>query len=128
MDLEAYRRSAETFMELLEREYYRHHAGLKDNCDIETIYSAHRELFRPGAVQSLRELRDQAAPGGEERRRLRLLLDFAAQGCLSEQTKSVEAELARREPGMSIELEDQRMGFRASTVAQANEADPAGAS
>jgi hypothetical protein len=123
MDLEVYRRSAETFLERLEREYYRHYAGLKDCLEIEPIYSGHRELFAPSAVDGLRELRERAAPGSEERHRLRMLLDFAVQGYLGDNTKAVESELARREAGLAIDVDGEKLGFRASTVAQANEPD-----
>jgi hypothetical protein len=124
MDLDAYRRSAETFLGSLQREYYRHYAGLQDAYEIEPIYLRHRELFECGVVQSLRELRDRAAAGSERERRLRMLLDFAADGHLSEQSKSLEAELARREAGLAIALEGERIGFRESAVIQANEPDP----
>lgn len=123
MDLEAYRRSAEEFLESLEREYYRHYAGLKDTFEIEAIYARHSRLFEPGAVAALRELRDHAPAGSEDERRIRMLLDFAALGNISDRTKALEAELARREAELSIELDGERVGFRASTVAQANEPD-----
>jgi hypothetical protein len=123
MDLEAYRKSAETFLESLEREFYRHYAGLQEAFEIESIYSRHASLFSRGAVESLRQLRDRAAPGGEDRRRLSALLDFAAQGYVSDRSKSLEAELAQREATLQIDLGGERLGFRASTVAQANEPD-----
>ncbi len=43
MDLDAYRQSAETFTEELMREYYRHHAGLQDSFEIESIYARHAD-------------------------------------------------------------------------------------
>ncbi len=43
MDLDAYRRSAETFSQELMREYYRHHAGLQDSFEIESIYARHAD-------------------------------------------------------------------------------------
>ena len=125
MDLEAYRRSAETFLEALEREYYRHYAGLQEGYGIEQIHARHAELFEAAAVEELRELRDRSGDGGEEPRRLRMLLDFAAQGHLSHRTTAVEAELARREAGLSIELGGEHVALRASVIVQANEPDPA---
>jgi hypothetical protein len=124
MELEAYRRSAEMFLAALEREYYRHYAGLQVSLEIEPIYSRHRELFGAAAVQSLRELRDAAPVGGEEHRRLGMLLDFAASGHLGDRTKTLEAELARREAGLSFAFDGVRVGFRESAVLQANEPDP----
>ncbi|MGA2925874.1 MAG: hypothetical protein ABSG43_07745 [Solirubrobacteraceae bacterium] len=54
-----------------------------------------------------------------------MLLDFAVEGLIGQQTKEIEGELARREASLSIELDGERLGFRESAVAQANEPDPA---
>jgi hypothetical protein len=123
MDLAAYRGSAETFVSELTAEYYRHYAGLKDDYAIEAIYDQHGALFTRGAVDSLRELAAVAPAGSEERRRLTMLADFAIEGHLGQATKGIEAELARREASLSIDVEGRRIGFRESAVVQANESD-----
>lgn len=123
VNLESYRRSAETFLTALETAYYRHYAGLEDDFEIESIYSRHRQLFERGAVESIRELRERAAPGSEERRRLGMLLDFASQGYLGQDTKAIEAELARRESSLVVKVGGESMGFREAAVVQANEPD-----
>jgi hypothetical protein len=124
VELEAYRRSAEEFVSELTGEFYRHYAGLKEAYEIEPIYARHAELFEAGAVVELRELLAAAPAGSEARRRLTLLLDFALEGHLGEATKAAEAELARRDAALTIELDGgERLGFRESAVAQANEAD-----
>lgn len=122
MDLEAYRAAAEEFVAELTREYYRHYAGLKDDFEIASIYARHGALFTRAAVEELRELA-AAAPAGEERRRRRMLLQFGVEGHLGQATKDLDAELARREAELSIELEGERIGYRESTVTQANEPD-----
>jgi hypothetical protein len=124
MELDSYRGSAETFISELTREYYRHYAGLKESYEIEPIYEQHRQLFTSGAVEWLRELAGSPAPDGE-RRRLTMLVDFAVQGYVGEATKRVESELASREAELSIEVDGERLGFRESSVAQANEPDAA---
>lgn len=123
VQLDSYRQSAEKFLVDLEGEYYRHYAGLKEAFEIEPIYSRHRELFEGEAVQSLRSLRDSAPPGGEERRRLAMLLEFAALGHLEEQTKSLDAEIAQREATLSLRFDGREIGFREAPVVQANEPD-----
>ncbi len=123
MDLDAYRHSAEAFSRELTAEYYRHYAGLKGDYAIEPIYERHAELFARGAVERLRELAAESPPAGEEARRRRMLLDFAIEGHLGLATRSLDAELARREAELSIEVSGERLGFRESTVAQANEPD-----
>jgi hypothetical protein len=123
MELEAYRESAEEFVAALTAEYYRHYAGLKDEFEIEPIYARHDELFTRAAVEELREQAAAPAPGSDERRRRRMLLEFAVEGHLGEATKAVDAELARREAELSIEVDGERIGFRESAVTQANEPD-----
>ena len=125
MDLEAYRRSAETFISELTGEYYRHYAGIKDEFDIEAIYEDHAELFGVAAVHQLRDALALADAGSEERRRRLMLLDFAVEGYLGQATKHAEAELARREASITLELGAERLGFRESAVVQANEPDQA---
>jgi hypothetical protein len=80
-------------------------------------------LFARGAVDELRALAD-GAPAGDEARRRRALLEFCVEGHLGEATKAAEAELARREAQLRIEVDGRSIGFRESSVAQANEPDP----
>jgi hypothetical protein len=123
MDLDSYRRAAEAFSRELTTEYYHHYAGLKDDYAIEPIYERHAGLFSRGAVERMRELAGEPPPASDERRRRRMLLDFAVEGHLGLATKSLDAELARREAELSIDVGGERLGFRESTVAQANEAN-----
>jgi hypothetical protein len=123
MDLEAYRASAESFVSDLTRTYYRHYSGLDERYEIEPIYERHASLFTLGAVDELRSALESAAPGSEDRRRLRMLLDFAVEGHLGQATKELEAELAEREAKAAITVDGEEVGFRDSTVLQANEPD-----
>ena len=123
MNLEDYRRAAQGFISELTAEYYRHYAGLKDSYEIEPIYLRHAGLFAREAIENLRAVTAKATPGSEDRRRLTMLLDFAVEGFVGEATKSTEAELARREAVLTIELDGQQAGFRESAVIQANEPD-----
>ncbi|HWF73441.1 MAG TPA: hypothetical protein VG186_08860 [Solirubrobacteraceae bacterium] len=123
MDLEAYREQAEEFLSALTAEYYRHYAGLKNEFEIEGIYARHEGLFTRAGVEELREEAAVPAPGTDERRRRRMLLDFAVEGHLGQATKALDAELARREAELSIEVDGERIGFRESAVTQANEPD-----
>lgn len=123
MDVDAYRRSAEVFLTDLTREYYLHYAGLTDDYEIEPIYGRHSELFTTGAIESLREWRAATDPGDDESRRLRMLLDFAVEGYMGQETKALEAELAHREATLTMEVAGQRIGFRESSVVQSNEPD-----
>ena len=106
------------------REFYLHYAGHQQSYDVEAIYDRHRDLFDPASVEALREL-GVGDHGGEarHRRRLEILLDFAIEGLIGQTTKELEGELARREVASSIELDGERIGFRESSVVQANEPD-----
>jgi hypothetical protein len=123
MDLAAYRRSAESFVCALTGEYYRHYAGLKASYEIEPIYDRHRDLFTAAAVDDLRARVDAAAAGGEDRRRLTMLLDFAVEGYVGQATKHAEAALATLEASIAIDVGGEELGFRRSAVVQANEPD-----
>jgi hypothetical protein len=112
LDLARYRADADQFMEELMREHYLHFSGQKDEFEIEAIYERHAELYSRGAVDELR------ATGNRE------LLLFAVQGLMGQETKAEEAELARREAALEIEVDGETIPLRQSPVAQANERDP----
>nr|MDQ4040914.1 hypothetical protein [Actinomycetota bacterium] len=123
MDLDAYRAAAESFTAELSLEYYRHYAGLQHELGIEPVYDRHAALFERATVENLREAA-QRASASHERRALRALLDFAVDGYLGRATKRLDAELARRETELTLEVDGERLGFRESPVVQANEPDP----
>jgi hypothetical protein len=112
LDLNAYRAEAEEFVTALDREYYLHFSGRQDAYDIEPIYARHAKLFSREAVEGLRD------------KDARLLLEFAVHGLIGQETKAEQAELARREAELEVEVDGERIPFRSTTVAQANEPDP----
>ena len=122
MELTAYRTDAEAFTAELMLEYYRHYAGLQEAFEIEAIYERHADLFSRGAVDELRALASSGAEGDEARSR-RALFAFAVEGHLGQATKDLDAELARREAELQIEVDGLPIGFRESAVVQQNEPD-----
>jgi hypothetical protein len=112
MDLDAYRHGAEEFVSALDREYYLHFSGQQDDFEIEQIYDRHADLFTREAVDALRE-------DGT-----RQLLEFAVQGLIGRETRAEQAELARREAELEIEVDGERIPFRAAVAVQTNERDP----
>ena len=94
------------------REHYLHFSGQKDEFEIEPIYERHAELYSREAVEELR------GAGNRE------LLMFAVQGLMGQETKAEEAEAARREAALELEVGDQTIPFRQSPVVQAGEPDP----
>jgi hypothetical protein len=125
VDLEAYRLQAETFVAELGDEYHAHYAGLKEGFEVDAVYARHADLFRPGAVARLRELAARAGDAegvrDDEARRLRMLLDFAVEGCVGLATAAEAEALARREASLRLDVGGRVLGFRESSVVQANE-------
>lgn len=122
MDLAAYRTDAEAFLAEYGAAYHRHFAGFTEELPLDEIYDRHAALFSLDAVGRLRE-QAEAAGGEDEGRRLRMLLDFAVEGCLGLETKAIDGELAQREAGLRIEVGGASIGFREAAVVQANEPD-----
>ncbi|HEY2636892.1 MAG TPA: hypothetical protein VGI54_05850 [Solirubrobacteraceae bacterium] len=113
MDLASYRTRAEAFLAELHEAYYRHDAGLDADVPLEQVYARHDDLFTRDAVDALRET---SAPA---------LLEFAVSGHLERATAAVDAERARREATLRIDVAGEALGFREAAIAQAAAADPA---
>src|SRR5436190_1354599 len=111
MDLDAYRRAAESFVAAYTSEYYRHFAGLQDELRVEAIYDRHADLFSRAAVEDLRAATVDGPAETDEGRRRRYLLDFGVQGLLGCATRSLEAELARREAELSLDVGGEASAF-----------------
>ncbi|HEX3293476.1 MAG TPA: hypothetical protein VHR38_07030 [Solirubrobacterales bacterium] len=120
-ELDEYRRDAELFLEEIDREYYRHLAGLKPDLEIEPIYERHEPLFEREAVERVGEAR--RAEQGEEEVRLRYLHQFALDGHLGSITRGPEARLAELEASLEIEVAGEAVPYRMAPVVQANEED-----
>ena len=112
VDSDGYRADAEAFVSALDREYYLHFAGLKDEFEIEAIYARHAALFSRESVDSLR------GSGSRE------LLRFAAEGYVEQAVKDLSAELARLEAALEVTVDGETHPFRQAAVVQANERDP----
>jgi len=111
--VEDYRAEAEAFLSALDREYYGHFSGLKEEFEIEPIYARHAALFTREAVERLRA----EAP--------RELVKFAAEGYIEQAVKELSAELARLEAALEVEVDGETYPFRQAAVVQANELEPA---
>lgn len=83
LSLESLRRGGERLMEDLSREYYRAQAGLQPSAELAPIYARHARVLGEESLDVVRELFRSAAPGSEELRSARLLLDWQAEGHVS---------------------------------------------
>jgi hypothetical protein len=120
-DLDEYRREAELFSEEIHRDYYLQGAGHKPDLEVEAIYERHEALFTAEAVQQIGDLRHSAA--GDEERRLRYLQQFALDGHLGALTRTLEAQQAKLEASLELDVEGGAMPYRMAPVIQANEPD-----
>jgi hypothetical protein len=120
-NLALYRDDAERFSEEIDREYYLHYSGRQESFEIEAIYERHEELFSRAAVEDLRA--SLGAADGDERVRLRYLLEFAFQGHLGQALKAEAAELAQLEASLEVDAGAEPIPYRAVQVALANEPD-----
>ena len=123
LDLDTYAAQAETFIGEMDREYYQHFAGHKESFEIDEIYRRHEGLFQRDVVERLLELRDGAS-AGDERRRLRYLLELAVGGLIGRETKEQSVALAEREAVLEIEIDGRREAYRQAAIVQSNETDP----
>ena len=121
LDLEAYRRRAERFVEEIDREYLLHLSGRKPELELAPIYDRHAELFRRGTVERMRQTAARAT--GEERRRLRYLLHFALDGMIGEATRGESEEAARLEASLEVDVDGEVVPLSPGAGPPANEAD-----
>jgi hypothetical protein len=119
--LDDYRRGAERFLADHDREYLLHFAGRKPTYDLEAIHRRHAALFERDAVEAVREAREAAT--GEDAARLRWLLAFAVEGRIGALTRDLEAEIARREATLVLDVDGAAIPFRGVTAAQMNDPD-----
>ncbi len=113
MDIGEYRAEAEAFVSALDREYYLHFSGRKDEFEIEAIYERHANLFSRASVDALRTAGN------------RTLLRFGAEGYVEQAVKELAAEFARLEATLEVALDGETIPYRQAAVVQANEPDPA---
>ena len=123
LDIDNYRSQTDRFIEEMDREYYMHFSGQKDDLELADIYGRHEALFDQSAIDELKVKLDQNE--GDERRKLQYLLAFAVEGFLGQATKEEATAIAQKEATLEIEVGDAKLAFRQSSIAQANEADPA---
>lgn len=121
VDLNSYRDRAERFLAALDREYYLHLSGRKEALEIEAIYDEFAALFSRESVEAIRDRRESGS--AEEGRRLDYLLQFAIDGHLGRETRAEEAEVARLEATLEVDVGGESHPYRGVTEALANEPD-----
>ncbi|MGE5588452.1 MAG: hypothetical protein ACM3ZO_09625 [Clostridia bacterium] len=141
MELEEYRRRAESFLRELNEEFYRNGAGLKTSLDTSAIYERDGDLFERGEVLAILErfrnvrerrvaasrgaLAASSSPAGEGESDsvvvARYLAGFACDGYLAAATRNVTDAIVSAETQAVVEFEGRKIPFRMSHVVLANE-------
>ncbi|MBC7081879.1 MAG: hypothetical protein H5T95_00095 [Firmicutes bacterium] len=141
MELDEYRRRAESFLRELNEEFYRNGAGLKVSLDTSPIYERNSDLFDKAEVLSILERlrsvrgpqigappeapaagRGPAGEGESDAARLaRYLAGFACDGYLEMATREVTDAIVSAETQAVVEFEGRKIPFRMSQVILANE-------
>jgi hypothetical protein len=93
LTLERLRREGQAFHEAISREVYLAHSGQKATAELQPLYERHAEIMSDESLAFVRGAFDAAGPASEERRGLRMLLDWQVES----QASRVLAALDERE-------------------------------
>jgi hypothetical protein len=119
MDIEKYKIGAENFLSELDKEYYLHFAGLKEELNTGAIYDKFGELFLLEYFNLIKEFKDKAK--GEDRKKYSYLLNFCGETLIEEPVKELVDEMGEDEAKAKIEIEGEAVSFRYSEVLLSNE-------
>ncbi|HJX02058.1 MAG TPA: hypothetical protein VJ348_02645, partial [Candidatus Humimicrobiaceae bacterium] len=121
MDLKKFRNDAESFLYKIEKEYYLHFSGQKDNFNVSDIYDRYKDLFTRENIDYIKDLKDKSY--SEEKKKAAYLLRFCAEGYIDRQTKGLIESIAEDEARANVVIEGKKVPFRYSEILLANESD-----
>ena len=121
MQIEKYREDAEKFLSELDKEYYLHFSGQKDELNTAEIYEHHMDLFSIENFKALKGLKEKS--DGEERKKYNYLFRFCAEGHIENKVKELADEIGEDEARSTIVIEGKDVPFRYSEVLLSNEPD-----
>jgi hypothetical protein len=88
--LELLRTRGEAFLRDVSREYYSSHAGLKPSAELQPIYERHREAYGDESLELAMALLKASAPGSEEHRSGRMLVEWLIESRVGRELASLE--------------------------------------
>ena len=124
IDMEKYRQGAQDFLSELDKEYYLHYAGLKEDLNIADIYNRYASLFSADNFKAIMELK-KGAGSDNEAKKLSYLTRFCGEGLIENCAKELVDRIGEQEAKAVIDIEGQQVSYRYSDVLLANEADKA---
>jgi len=124
MDLEKYRIKAQNYVSALDKEYYLHFAGHKDDLNTAAIQEEYVDLFSASNFQQLKKLKKESS-SPVETSRLSSLLKLCGEGLLENQVGELSDEIAQLEAKSNLDIEGKEVSFRYSETLLSNESDKA---
>src|SRR3989304_4749571 len=106
MDLKKYRKDAESFLYKIEKEYYLHFSGQKDNFNVSDIYNQYEYLFTREDIDYIKNLKDISY--GEEKKKAAYLLRFCVESYIDRQTKGLIESIAEDEARANVVIEGKK--------------------
>lgn len=125
--LDAVRSRAEPFLEDIAREVHAALAGLKPGADLQPIYARHAAAYGDEAMAAVRGAHEAAAPGTDEARSARVLLEWVVDSRIGRELAPLEERDLKWEATAQIALPDgsrepyQRVAITLSNTVDARE-------
>ncbi|MBX6332332.1 MAG: hypothetical protein IRY91_10845 [Gemmatimonadaceae bacterium] len=124
LSLDGIRRGGEALMEQLSREYYEAQAGHKSSAELQPIYARHQDVVSDDALALVREALRAAAPGSEEARSTRALLEWMADTRVARALAALdEREIAWEATALVTIADGRRIPFQRIAIEIANATD-----
>lgn len=124
LSLERLRREGERFTEELSREYYLSYSGQKPTADLQPVYAKHADILGPDALALTLEEFQSTAEGSEERRSMRLLVDWQAEAQSARQLAPLDEREIAWQGSAVVQVSDSRaIPFEATAIEIGNSTD-----
>ncbi|MBM3706125.1 MAG: hypothetical protein FJW66_06335 [Actinobacteria bacterium] len=123
MDIQNYRQKSEIFLSELDKEYYLHYSGLKQDLNISDIYDRYAELFSFNNFKLVREFGERSSAG--DFKRFSYLLRFCGEGLLENRAKKFVDLIGEQEARATVNIDGKDVPFRYSEIMLSNEASKA---
>ena len=126
LDLSRLRRDGQAFSEEISREYYLAGAGLKATANLQPIYQRYAAIMSEDSLALTLDAFKGAAPGTEEQRQARILLEWQAESQSSRVLAPLdEREIAWESSAMLALPDGARLQFERAPIEMANSTDRA---
>ena len=108
----------------MDKEYYLHFAGHKDDLNTAALYEEYADLFSTANFEQLKKLKSESS-SPVEISRLSNLLQLCGEGLLENQVRDLSDEIAEQEAKATLDIDGKEVSFRYSEITLSNEPDKA---